>query len=48
MQVQFALGESQEIHWTIAEMPHAGEKAKRIREGLLKGETQQQAGATAH
>ena len=48
MQIQFSLGESQEIHWTIAELPHASEKAKRIREGMLKGETQQQGGATAH
>lgn len=45
MEIQFALGESLETHWTVTEDPHPNEKARRIREGILKGETQKQAGA---
>jgi predicted metalloprotease with PDZ domain len=46
-EIQFALGEEMETHWTVTEDPHANEKARRIREGILKGETQKQAAATA-
>lgn len=48
MEIQFPLGESEEIHLTISELPHASEKARRIREGILRGETQQQAEVEAH
>jgi predicted metalloprotease with PDZ domain len=44
--IQFALGEAQQAHWTITEDPGASEKARRIRDGILKGETQTQAAAT--
>jgi predicted metalloprotease with PDZ domain len=35
--VEIPLGETQETHYQVAETPHAGEKARRIREGLLRG-----------
>jgi len=43
-EITFMLGEAMETHWTVSEDPHASEKARRIREGILKGETQMQAG----
>jgi len=38
--LEFRLGEEKELLYQIAEDPHAGEKARRIREGLLHGVTQ--------
>jgi predicted metalloprotease with PDZ domain len=39
--LQFKLGEEKEVIYQVSEDSHAGEKAKRIREGLLHGVTQQ-------
>jgi predicted metalloprotease with PDZ domain len=39
--LEFKLGEEKEMHYQIAEDPHASEKARRIREGLLHGVTQE-------
>jgi predicted metalloprotease with PDZ domain len=41
----FKLGEEKEVGYQVAEDAHAGEKARRIREGLLHGTTQ---GSNAH
>ncbi len=38
--LEFKLGEEKELLYQIAEDPHASEKARRIREGLLHGVTQ--------
>jgi predicted metalloprotease with PDZ domain len=38
--LQFQLGEEKEVLYQVAEDSHAGEKARRIREGLLHGVTQ--------
>ena len=38
--VEFKLGEQKALLYQITEDPHAGEKARRIREGLLHGVTQ--------
>lgn len=38
--LEFRLGEATETYFQIEENPHANEKARRIRDGLLKGETQ--------
>jgi predicted metalloprotease with PDZ domain len=38
--LQFKLGEEKEVVYQVAEDSHAGEKARRIREGLLHGVTQ--------
>lgn len=38
--VEFHLGESKETAYDVLEDPHSTEKARRIREGLLRGETQ--------
>jgi predicted metalloprotease with PDZ domain len=43
--LQFKLGEEKEVLYQVSEDSHAGEKAKRIREGLLHGITQP---ASAH
>ena len=43
--LQFRLGEEKEVLYQVSEDSHAGEKAKRIREGLLHGVTQT---ASAH
>ncbi len=45
--VEFALGEVTETFYRIVEDEHAGEKARRIREGILRGTTQPVT-ATAH
>ena len=45
-ELDFALGESKEVSRQIAEDANAGEKARRIREGILTGKTQ--AAAAAH
>jgi predicted metalloprotease with PDZ domain len=37
--IEFPLGEVREILYRVTEDPHANEKARHIREGLLKGET---------
>ena len=37
--VEFPLGEIKETAYEVMEDPHAAEKARRIREGLLRGET---------
>jgi predicted metalloprotease with PDZ domain len=47
IEIQFPLGEAQQAHWTITEDPRASEKARRIREGILRGETQKQLAAAA-
>jgi predicted metalloprotease with PDZ domain len=39
--LQFKLGEQKEVFYQVAEDSHAGEKARRIREGLLRGVTQE-------
>lgn len=39
--LQFKLGETTELMYQVKEDAHAGEKARRIREGLLRGSTQQ-------
>ena len=39
--LQFKLGETTELMYQVKEDAHAGEKARRIREGLLRGLTQQ-------
>jgi predicted metalloprotease with PDZ domain len=38
--LEFRLGETTETFFQVEENPHTGEKARRIREGLLRGETQ--------
>ncbi len=38
--VEFRLGEATETYFQVEENPHASEKARRIRDGLLRGETQ--------
>ena len=38
--LQFKLGEEKEVLYEVAEDSHAGEKARRIRDGLLHGVTQ--------
>jgi predicted metalloprotease with PDZ domain len=38
--LEFRLGEATETYFQVEENPHANEKARRIRDGLLKGETQ--------
>ena len=38
--VEFALGEVSETFYRTVEDEHAGEKARRIREGILRGTTQ--------
>jgi predicted metalloprotease with PDZ domain len=38
--LEFKLGDEKELLYQVAEDPHAGEKARRIREGLLHGVTQ--------
>jgi hypothetical protein len=38
--LEFKLGEQSELLYQITEDSHAGEKARRIREGLLHGVTQ--------
>jgi predicted metalloprotease with PDZ domain len=43
--LQFKLGEEKEVLYQVTEDSHAGEKARRIREGLLHGATQT---ASAH
>ncbi|MBV9888389.1 MAG: PDZ domain-containing protein, partial [Acidobacteria bacterium] len=45
--VEFALGEVTETFYRIVEDEHAGEKARRIREGILR-RTTQPVTATAH
>jgi hypothetical protein len=37
--LEFRLGETKETVYQVIEDPHAGEKARRIREGMLRGET---------
>jgi hypothetical protein len=37
--LEFRLGEIKEIVYLVGEDSHAGEKARHIREGLLRGET---------
>jgi hypothetical protein len=39
MTLEFRLGETAETLYQVAEDSHAGEKARHIREGLLRGET---------
>jgi len=39
MAIEFRLGEIKETLYVVAEDSHAGEKARRIREGMLRGET---------
>jgi predicted metalloprotease with PDZ domain len=38
--LQFKLGEEKEVRYQVSEDTHAGEKARRVREGLLQGVTQ--------
>ena len=38
--LEFAIGEASEVFYLVAEDSHASEKARRIREGLLRGTTQ--------
>jgi predicted metalloprotease with PDZ domain len=38
--LEFRLGEATETYFQVEENPHASEKARRIRDGLLRGETQ--------
>jgi hypothetical protein len=38
--LQFKLGEEKQVLYQVSEDSHAGEKAKRIREGLLHGITE--------
>jgi predicted metalloprotease with PDZ domain len=38
--LEFRIGEASESFYQVTEDPHAGEKARRIREGLLRGTTQ--------
>jgi len=45
MAFEFRLGEIKETLYVVAEDPHASEKARRIREGMLRGET---SAVTAH
>jgi predicted metalloprotease with PDZ domain len=47
LELEFALGESQQILWTVAEHCSASDKARRIREGILKGITQKEASAAS-
>ena len=44
-ELEFALGESKEVSSQIVEDPNANEKARRVRGGILKGETQSAAAA---
>jgi hypothetical protein len=37
--LEFRLGEMKETLYQVIEDPHAGEKARHIREGMLRGET---------
>ncbi|MCU1317324.1 MAG: hypothetical protein JWN63_2646, partial [Candidatus Acidoferrum typicum] len=37
--LEFRLGEINETLYEVTEVPHAGEKARHIREGMLRGET---------
>jgi len=37
--LEFRLGETKETLYQVIEDPHAGEKARRVREGMLRGET---------
>jgi hypothetical protein len=37
--IEFRLGEITETYYQVVEDARAGEKARRIREGLLRGET---------
>ena len=46
-EMEFALGESKEVSRQIVEDANASEKERRIREGILKGETQAAAAAPA-
>jgi len=39
MTLELRLGETQEVLYQVIEDSHAGEKARRIREGILRGET---------
>ena len=39
MAMEFRLGEIKETLYVVAEDSHAGEKARHIREGMLRGET---------
>jgi S1-C subfamily serine protease len=38
--LEFSIGEASEVFHLVTEDSHAGEKARRIREGLLRGTTQ--------
>jgi len=44
--LDFAIGEASEVFYLVAEDSHASEKARRIREGLLRGTTQPVTAAT--
>lgn len=37
--LEFRLGETKELLYQVVEDPHAGEKARHVREGMLRGET---------
>jgi len=37
--LEFALGEIKETVYEVLEDPHASQKARNVREGLLRGET---------
>jgi len=37
--IEFRLGEIKETLYVVGEGPHANEKARHIREGMLRGET---------
>ena len=39
MTIEFRLGEIKETFYQVVEDSHAGEKARHIREGMLRGET---------
>jgi len=43
---EFSIGEASEVFYLVAEDSHASEKARRIREGLLRGTTQPVTAAT--
>ena len=38
--LEFLIGEASEVFYLVAEDSHASDKARRIREGLLRGTTQ--------
>jgi hypothetical protein len=39
MTLEFRIGESKETFYEVAELPHASEKARHIRDGMLHGVT---------